>query len=158
MNNAENKVCDRPELLAANRVPTQARLIRAKNGPQFSINEIIYFMNSLLIIHPYKYQGAWVFDDERVGLVQEPFIAGADVALDRMTAHLPFADAGVTLIFAANKFPGAMHDFVWRREEADGNWYYSAEFDLEGWLCPALFKYFDKAPERIYVQVKAKQG
>lgn len=114
-------------------------------------------MNSLLIIHPYKYQGAWVFDDERVGLAQEPFIAGADVALDRMTAHLPNAAAGVTLIFAANKFPGAQYEFVWRREEADGNWYYSAEYDLEGWLCPALFKYFEKAPERIFVQVKAKQ-
>ena len=30
--------------------------------------------------------------------------------------------------------------------------------DLEGWLCPALFKYFDQAPERIYAQVKAKSG
>jgi hypothetical protein len=27
---------------------------------------------------------------------------------------------------------------------------------MEGWLCPALFKYFEEAPKRIYVQVKAK--
>jgi hypothetical protein len=27
---------------------------------------------------------------------------------------------------------------------------------MEGWLCPALLKYFDKAPKKIYVQIKAK--
>ena len=29
---------------------------------------------------------------------------------------------------------------------------------MEGWLCPALFKYFDQAPERIYAQVKPRSG
>ena len=38
----------------------------------------------------------------------------------------------------------------------DGNWYYSADLDAEGWLCPALFKYFDEAPEKIYAQFKQK--
>jgi hypothetical protein len=27
---------------------------------------------------------------------------------------------------------------------------------MEGWLCPALFKYFDAAPMRIYAQAIAK--
>jgi hypothetical protein len=27
---------------------------------------------------------------------------------------------------------------------------------MEGWLCPALFKYFPEAPEEIYVSVAAK--
>src|SRR5438874_385621 len=35
-------------------------------------------MNSLLVIFPYKYEGTWVFDDARVGLFREPFIAGID--------------------------------------------------------------------------------
>ena len=26
----------------------------------------------------------------------------------------------------------------------------------EGWLCPALFRYFDEAPEEIYVKAEAK--
>ena len=42
------------------------------------------------------------------------------------------------------------------RFESGGNWYYSPEYDAEGWLCPALFKYFEWAPERLYVQVKPK--
>ena len=23
-----------------------------------------------------------------------------------------------------------------------------------GWLCPALFRYFDRAPEKLYIQVR----
>ena len=37
-----------------------------------------------------------------------------------------------------------------------GNWYDSPDLDIEGWLCPALFKYFEVAPERIYAQFKAR--
>jgi hypothetical protein len=114
-------------------------------------------MNSMLVIHPYKYEGVWVFDDARVGLLQEPFVAGADLLLDRVTEGIANAKNGVTLLFSAQPFPGFQYEFVWRREgEFGGNWYYSPTFDQEGWLCPALFKYFDRAPEHIYVQVRAK--
>jgi Family of unknown function (DUF6717) len=46
----------------------------------------------------------------------------------------------------------------WRRSDMGGNWYYSEKFGLEGWLCPALFKYFESAPKEIYVQCKAKSA
>lgn len=111
-------------------------------------------MNSLAVIHPYKVDGIWVFDDPRVDLIQEPFVSGADVLIDRMVDHIPGAERGVSLIFSASRFPGCEHEFRWNREEAGGNWYYSPEYDAEGWLCPALFKYFAAAPERLYVQVK----
>ncbi|HEY2785687.1 MAG TPA: DUF6717 family protein [Fimbriiglobus sp.] len=113
-------------------------------------------MNSILVIHPYKDGGSWVFDDPAVGLVREPFVAGADVLLDKMTAHIPNAAAGVTVLFSANPFPGSRHEFLWRRGDMGGNWYSSAAFGVEGWLCPALFKYFDKAPARIYAEVRPK--
>jgi hypothetical protein len=115
-------------------------------------------MNSLLVIHPYKVQGVWVFDDPRVGLVQEPFVSGADVAIDRMVETIPDAESGVTMFFSANRFPGCQHEFQWRREDTGGNWYYSTEYDLEGWLCPALFKYFETAPRQLFVQVKPRAG
>ncbi len=82
-------------------------------------------MNSILVIHPYKQQGVWMFDDPRVGLVQEPFVAGADTVLDRMAEGIPNAEAGVTVFFSAQPFPGFQHEFAWRREESGGNWYYS---------------------------------
>ena len=35
-------------------------------------------MNAIPAVHPYRHEGLWVFDDETVGLRQEPFVAGAD--------------------------------------------------------------------------------
>lgn len=114
-------------------------------------------MNSIMVIHPYKFDGTWVFDDPKVGLVQEPFVAGADRLIDQMVADIPNADQGVTILFSAAPFPGCQHEFLRVREEHGGNWYSSAAFGLEGWLCPALFKYFDQAPARLYAQAKPKQ-
>jgi hypothetical protein len=43
-----------------------------------------------------------------------------------------------------------------RREDRGGNVYHSSALDLEGWLCPALMRYFEQKPAEIYVQVKAR--
>jgi hypothetical protein len=115
-------------------------------------------MNALIAIYPYKFEGLWVFDDDKVGLVQEPFISGADVIIERMTAHIPEADRGFRLLFSAQPFPGFTAEFEWRREDADGNWYYSSALNQEGWLCPALFRYFEAAPKKIYAKFEAKDA
>lgn len=112
-------------------------------------------MNALNVIAPYKHLDMWVFDDARVGLVQEPFVSGADTMIDRVVRDIPNAESGFKMIFSAARFPGAQFALQWRRGENDGNWYYSPELDLEGWLCPALFRYFAEAPKEIFVQVKA---
>jgi hypothetical protein len=114
-------------------------------------------MNSIMVIHPYKSDGMWVFDDRQTGLIQEPFVSGADKIIDRMVTQIPDAESGFTLIFAGTPFPGYGLKLDWRREEYGGNWYYSAELDREGWLCPALFKYFEMTPQVIYAQFKVKE-
>jgi hypothetical protein len=112
-------------------------------------------MNVINVIAPYKHLGMWVFDDPRVGLNQEPFVSGAGTMIDRVVADVPNADSGFTLIFAATPFPGHQYRLDWMRADEDGgNWYRSAELDMEGWLCPALFRYFDEAPKQLYAQVK----
>ena len=63
-------------------------------------------MNAIRAIHPFRYEGLWVFDDETVGLRQEPFVSGADGILDRLTTGIPGAAAGFTLLFSAQPFPG----------------------------------------------------
>jgi len=113
-------------------------------------------MNSILVIHPYKSEGMWVFDDAQVGLTREPFVAGADTIIDRMAETIPQAANGVSILFSAARFPGSQYELVRRGEELGGNWYFSTEFGIEGWLCPALFRYFEVAPEQIFVQVKPK--
>ena len=113
-------------------------------------------MNSILVIHPYKHEGLWVFDDDSAGLVREPFVSGADTIIERMVAGLPRAELGFALVFSSRPFPGYELELEWRREEFEGNWYFSQALEMEGWLCPALFKYFDSAPERIYARFEEK--
>jgi hypothetical protein len=113
--------------------------------------------NSLLVIAPYRSVGTWVFDEPRLGLRAEPFVAGVPELLDKLIAEagIPDADEGFRLTFSAQPFPGFQTKITWLRGEFAGNWYYSKEYDLEGWLCPALFKFFKRAPNEIYVKAEA---
>jgi hypothetical protein len=108
-------------------------------------------MNAINVIAPYKHHGQRVFDDPS----QEPFVAGADTWIDRVVA-VPNAAQGFTLIFSGSPFPGHQYRLDWRREEGGGNWYYSSDLDIEGWLCPALFRYLTAAPKALYAQIKAR--
>jgi len=113
-------------------------------------------MNSIHVIAPYRYYHMWVFDDPRVGLAREPFVAGVDTMIDRVVADLPDAARGFTLLFSTAPFPGHQHRLDWLREENGGNWYRSEALGMEGWLCPALFQYFAEAPKQIYIQTKQR--
>ena len=106
--------------------------------------------NAMMVIHPYRAHDMWVFDDPAVGLVQEPFVFGVPEMIDEATASIPDAENGFRLLFSAKPFPGFQHELVWVREEYEGNWYRWASTGAEGWLCPALFKYFETAPQAIY--------
>lgn len=112
-------------------------------------------MNVINIIEPYRHHGMWVFDDERVGLVQEPFVAGADAIIDCAVADIPDADHGFVMVFAGTPFPGHQYRLDWRRGDNNGNWYHAPQFDLEGWFCPALLKYFPDAPQQIFIQTRS---
>lgn len=114
-------------------------------------------MNAICVIHPYKDQGTWVFDDPAVDLVKEPFVSGADEIIDRLSADIPGAASGVTILFSANPFPGSQFCLEWRRAESGGNWYFHADSGMEGWLCPAMYKYFDETPQKIYLQFKSRK-
>jgi hypothetical protein len=113
-------------------------------------------MNVINVIEPYRYLDMWVFDDPRVGLAAEPFVGGADTMIDRVTAEIPGADRGFVMVFSGMAFPGHQFRLEWRRAEGTGNVYYSPDFDAEGWLCPALLRYFDERPAEIFVQVRPK--
>jgi len=112
--------------------------------------------NSIQVIAPYKYAGTWVFDDPRVGLEREPFVAGIPEMIDEMVQGIPNAEEGFRLLFSSQEFPDHTHKLVWRRGDEKGNWYYCPQYDKEGWLCPGLFKYFDEAPPELYVKAEAK--
>ena len=77
--------------------------------------------------------------------------------IDRLTAEIPDAAQGFRLTFSARPFPGYTARLEWRREEYGGNWYYSQDYEMEGWLCPALFKYFKEAPPELYAKPEPKR-
>jgi hypothetical protein len=111
--------------------------------------------NAMMIIHPYRDRGDWVFDDEQAGLVREPFVFGMPEIINRFVADIPNAKHGFKLIFSASPFPGYQAKLAWVREEYEGNWYRWDGSEMEGWLCPALFKYFESAPSEIYCRAEA---
>jgi hypothetical protein len=113
-------------------------------------------MNAVNVIAPYKHHGMWVFDDARVGLHQEPFVGGADTMIDKAVAAIPDAERGFVMVFSRSAFPGHQIKLEWRRNDGAGDWYWSPQLQQEGWLCPALLKYFDQAPREIFVQVKPR--
>ena len=114
-------------------------------------------MNSIFVIYPYKDSGLWVFDDEKAGLLREPFISGADRIIDEFVKGIPAAENGFRLLFSTIAFPGHDAELSWLRPEAGGNWYLCEALDMEGWLCPALLKYFDEPPKKIYAKFEGKK-
>jgi hypothetical protein len=99
---------------------------------------------------------AWVFDDPETGLVKEGLVDGTDLIIERATADFPDPRAGFRADFSDRPF-AEEHLHLQRREPNElsgGYYYYSPEFGLRGWLCPALFLYFPNgAPEEIFVRV-----
>ena len=114
-------------------------------------------MNAMMVLHPYKSNGTWMFDDEKRGLLQEPFVGGMPKMLEYTTRKqgLTNPQNGFTVYFSATPFPG--HQYVLHlareREENFGNWYELEGTGMTGWLCPALLRYFDQAPDELYFQV-----
>lgn len=113
--------------------------------------------NTMMILHPYKHQGDWMFDDDRHGLVGEPFVAGMGEIIDRFVRDIPRAQEGFRLTFSMYAFPGAQEQLMRVRpgDHGEGNWYRWDREGLEGWLCPALLHYFEQAPAKIYVRADA---
>jgi len=99
-----------------------------------------------------------VFDDDNTGLVREPFVEGADDIIDVMTGQIEGAADGFGLIFSAQPFPGSTLQLLRVREEHGGWWYRADTLDMEGWLCPALFLYFDEAPEQLHCKFTQDEG
>ena len=111
--------------------------------------------NTIHVIQPYRHAGTWVFDDPRVGLHREPFVSGIPQMIDTLVANVPNAGTGFRLLFSSEPFPGFQVELVRLRSEYGGTWYRWEGRNTQGWLCPALFKYFPSAPSRLYARAEA---
>ena len=110
--------------------------------------------NAIMVIAPYWYNGTWVFDDASVGLRREPFVAGVPEMIDALVKDVPEAKQGFRLLFSANPFPGYGKKLTWLRGDGLGNFYRLDDPPVEGWICPALFRYYKTPPKTIYVKAE----
>jgi hypothetical protein len=113
--------------------------------------------NSLMVIVPYEYGGTWVFDDAATGLVREPFVAGVPEMINVLVQDIPGATNGFRMLFSTQPFPGHQKRLTWLRPEGGGNYYRMDDPPMEGWLCPALFRYYREAPKELYVKAEPKK-
>ncbi len=81
---------------------------------------------------------------------------GAPQIIDDLVREIPNARDGFRLLFAGIPFPGMQKELIWLREEMGGNRYRTEDPPMEGWLCPAMYNYFDRAPKRIFVKAEPK--
>jgi hypothetical protein len=114
--------------------------------------------NHIFVIAPYWHAGLWVFDDDRVDLVKEPFVSGIPEMIDDLVQDIPNARQGFRLLFSPGPFPGFQRKLTWVREEFGGNWYRADQPAMEGWLCPAMLLYFQSPPLELFVKAEALKG
>jgi len=108
-------------------------------------------MNQINKIEIYRYLQAWVFDDEEKGLDKEPFVAGIPEILDTILSP---AFSRAVIVFSKDPFPSELtfRTLNLIRKEHRGAWY--EYHSLEGWLCPALYKFFDDPPKTIHFTIE----
>ena len=112
--------------------------------------------NKIFVIHPYKHNNTWVFDDNELNVKCEPFIAGTSEMINLLVENITNADNGFKLLFSTQPFPEYQAELNWIRQEYEGNWYIWQSKDLEGWLCPALLFYFSEVPKQIFCKAESE--
>lgn len=106
--------------------------------------------NALFTIFPYKKNNQWMFDDESRGILMEPFVAGADTLLEKLSG----GRVEITAIFSTTEFKGWQVVLDKVDGDENGTDFHCPQYNHDLWLCPALWAYIQPSPEKIYVQIK----
>ena len=115
-----------------------------------------------------KKKGTWVFTDEEVGLVDEPFVLGTGEIIDSLVdgrknfkvliSHSPIPME--TTVLEKIKTPityehiDELEEYVFLGMESEEGWYKEQHSGMVGWLCPATLKYFKTYPDEIHVKIE----
>lgn len=119
--------------------------------------------NVLTVIEPYWYQDTWVFNDASMGLEKEPLegelewlglLTGMSRMINYLVKDIPNARSGFILLFSSQPFAGYQVELTRLGEEGDGCSYKVKDSGVGWWLSPALLRYFETAPESLYVKAE----
>lgn len=115
--------------------------------------------NSIMVIFPKRNYGIWSFTDKEKDLTNEPFVGDINLIISTLSKNIPRAEEGIAISFSENQFPDFDIELEHVRKDMSGNWYKVMDckeqdlIGIEGWLCPALLKYFTEAPKHIYAKI-----
>lgn len=102
-------------------------------------------------ITPYLWGAFLVFDEKEHGLEKEPLIEGVPEILFELCDKHKVKKQVFNLYFSEAPFTDYQLQATRAEEQGGGYWYVAG--DKRGWLCPALFCYFEKAPDNLYFKV-----
>ena len=120
----------------------------------------INYLDNIQCIYPYydENMGLWVFDDAEKNLQKEALIEGIDDMLDYMVKEKGLKERKLGVAFSNTEIQN--HDVLLELiEPADpngrinGNMYRWTKNQINGWLCPSLYKYFEEAPKKLYMKI-----
>jgi len=132
--------------------------------------------NDIMVIEPYWYKGTWVFNDVSMGLEKEPLEGrfegdlgeimelaglgggGLSEMIDYLIKDIPNVHKGFILLFSSQPFAGYQVELTRVREEYGGWTYKAKDYRAEPWLSPTLLRYFEIAPESLYVKAEPWRG
>ncbi len=103
----------------------------------------------------YNRRGIWLFDDVEKHITEEPFVEGSSEIITEIQKRTGCSGNTISLTFSDVPFPTFQHELSWRssRDEDTWNLYRVDAFQMGGWLCPVLLRYFDTPPEKLYVAI-----
>ena len=108
--------------------------------------------NQINVLHIFKENGVWMFNDEEIGLFKEPFVSSMGDIIEM------FVDGRDKFKAFISHSPIHQGTLILQRIEdgMDGLYriYDNDPSSVIGWLCPALLKYFEYYPKFIYVKIK----
>lgn len=107
--------------------------------------------NDCYILNLYKLGACWVFDDERFGLKQEPFVGAANEVIDSILKSKGIKSKKFSAIFSRFALPEFDACFDLEKVEGKSAWY--NYWGKPFWLCPCINNYFEKIPTHIYVKI-----
>ena len=108
---------------------------------------------NVFVIHAYKKGDLWYFTDEDRKIIAEPFLSDASAIINTLADQVDPGAVDCVIEFSGTSFCEETTELSRKSLECGGVWYESKTLNMKGWLCPVFYKYFESAPDKLYVKV-----
>jgi len=112
-------------------------------------------------------RGQLAFDDDRVGIKNEPFVAGMDKVLEALALQagsdtftlkmrgfaIPNCDITWTEKPTNEYFEVTLNERLYHNIVGRSHWYDCKKLEQRVWLCPNLHRYYNIAPDIIWFYI-----